>query len=100
MRNIDITTRHGPARIQVTGHSDIQINAFLSPNGGAGFFLVFPRDKEQAAIDAATALLDGEPLEDNLDITAQVPGALVAGTVPALKVGKVEFGTPSVAHSE
>lgn len=74
----------------------VQVNCFMSYTG-PGFFVVFPADQEEAAIDAAAALLDRDDLPEGANITDQVPGCLCAGTVHR---PTVRFGTPKVSHAD
>lgn len=94
-----IQTTVGPAAAQVSfAGPNVQVNVFMPPNGGAGFFLVFPASRRTQAIDAARRLAEGAPLAENINITDQVSGALVAGTIGRPKF-EVRFGVPSVAHA-
>lgn len=81
----------------------LQLNVFHTPlrNGvphGVGFFLCFPKGKNQEILAAARILIESEDeLLPDQDITHKVKGCLLAGTAPK---PKVTFGTPSVAHKE
>lgn len=79
-----IQTTVGPAAAQVSfAGPNVQVNVFMPPNGGAGFFLVFPASRRTQAIDAARRLAEGAPLAENINITDQVSGARApAATIP------------------
>lgn len=97
--SITIPTHNGPVPAQITAEkgANVQLNVFHVPKG-AGFFLVFPEGEELKAMNSARKLLEGEPLDADLDITASVTGCLCAGTV-ALPKFNVAFGTPEVHHA-
>ena len=95
-KTIQLATARGPVDLQlqkVQGNM-LQVNALMPPVG-PGFFLLFPKSKRNQALAAAKKLIEGEPLADNINITDQVPGAIVAGTVPR---PTVQFGVPKVEH--
>lgn len=75
----------------------IQLNAYMPLNGGAGYFVAFPKGKVAQCVAAMTKLLNDPPAEGSGDITAQVPGALAAGKVARPTFA---FGTPTVAHAK
>lgn len=78
--------------------NSLQLNVFHVPNGGTGFFLVFPLHKRKKMLKAARALIESdEQLPPDTDITSMVKGCLLAGTAPQ---PKVDFGTPSITYKE
>lgn len=82
----------------VSGSAVIQLNVMETPHG-CGLFLVYPEGHERQAVDAARSLIERDALEPDSNITADVPGCLVAGTGP-LRQFSVEFGVPHVKHAE
>lgn len=95
---IQIQTEQGPVQAEINeSGAVVQLNVFMPPRG-AGFFLAFPAGEAEAAKAAAADLLNGDPLEEGRNITADVPGALAAGTVMR-PVFKAHFGRPNVAHA-
>lgn len=60
----------------------VQLNVFIPPKGGSGFFVLFPIDKQEEALAAAVKLADAAPHEGCQDITSQVDGALSAWLMP------------------
>lgn len=78
--------------------NSLQLNVFHVPNGGTGFFLVFPLNKHKDMMKAARALIESdEQLPPDTDITSMVKGCLLAGAAPQPKVA---FGTPSITYKE
>ena len=74
---------------------NLQINCVMPPSG-PGFFVVFPEGHDTAqAVQAAVALAERDDLPESANITATVPGALAAGTVPR---PRFQFGTPEVSR--
>lgn len=99
MKKVKLETKNGVALAYLTQASDhTQINVFWNPNKGAGFFVMFPPEKALKAISAAVELIEGEPLEPDMNITSLVEGALSAGTVALPKVNNIELGTPNIQH--
>lgn len=63
----------------------VQMNVFIPPKGGSGFFVLFPADKRDEALAAAVKLADAAPHDGSEDITSQVDGALSAWLMPQPK---------------
>lgn len=74
----------------------VQLNAPMPPVGPGIFLLVMEEDR-QKGLDALKALVEGEQLPENTNITDKVEVAIVAGTVarPAIC-----FGVPAVWRSD
>lgn len=96
--SVTIATISGPELGELTiVNEGVQLNVYTPRNGGAGLFVVFdtlePCDE---ALEAVRGLLSGEPLAENIDLTARVPGALAAGSMPRPKfsVGNVPLSAP------
>lgn len=77
------------------GGGNVQVNCIMPPRG-PGFFVVFPGDDIEAALSAAVVVADRGGLPENANITASVPGAMAAGTVPR---PAFQFGAPEVRHA-
>ena len=101
MKNQTITasTEVGDVELQVQ-HSGavVQVNCLMPP-AGPGFFVAFPHEQLDQAIEAAKVLVAKVRAmpDEPKNITGMVPGALAAGVVPR---PKVQFGTPEVRHAE
>ena len=81
----------------LTFHDDgqtIQVN--LHRVTKPGLFVVFPSSERDKAIGWARFLAERDDLEDNTDITDQVPGALAAGVTQSIKM---VLGNPEVKHA-
>lgn len=84
--------------VELHAQDALQLNVFYSPNGGVGFFLMFPRGKDKEIINAARSLIESnETLMPDIDITHKFDECLLAGTAPQPKVA---FGTPSITYNE
>lgn len=61
----------------------VQVNCLMPPKGkgSVGFFVVYPQNKKQLAIEVADRLLDKSPLEPDKNLTGMFDGALAVGTV-------------------
>lgn len=94
-----INTNKGNIDAELLKENDfLQLNVFHVPNGGTGFFLVFPLHKRKKMLKAARTLIESdEQLPPDTDITSTVKGCLLAGTAPQPKVA---FGTPSITYKE
>lgn len=71
----------------------VQVNCLMPPKGkgNVGFFVVFPSQFRQQAIEIADRLLDRCPLEPDQNLTNLFDGALAVGTV-AMQKPKVKIG--------
>ena len=77
----------------------LQLNVFHVPNGGTGFFLVFPLHKRKKMLKAARALIESdEQFSSDTDITHKVKGCLLAGTAPKMNFNAVAFGQPMISQ--
>lgn len=82
-QTFEIPTDHGVAICEVIKTSQHQqANIYLAPNGGASLFALFPIDEEVSDIEKSLKpVLNGPSLISDLDITDEVEGCIVAGTV-------------------
>lgn len=98
-QTITASTEVGDVELQVQ-HSGavVQVNCLMPP-AGPGFFVAFPHEQLDQAIEAAKALaIKARTMPDeSQNITEMVPGCLAAGTVPRLRV---QFGIPDVSRAE
>ena len=77
--------------------NSLQLNVFHVPNGGTGFFLVFPLHKHKEMLKAACTLIESkEQLPPDTDITFKVKGCLLAGTAQKMSFSSVAFGQPMI----
>ena len=84
-------------------HQDaLQLNVFYSPNGGVGFFLMFPREKNKEIIDAARTLIDGEEmLLPDTDLTHKFDDCMLACTAPKMQFDMKKIcGKPTISHKK
>lgn len=81
--DIEIETEYGAAIAQIIiTEQNKQANIYWSPNGGASFFALFPLDEDNSDIEQALLpILNGEPLESDIDISDEIENCIVAGTV-------------------
>jgi hypothetical protein len=88
--------------IELEHHDALQLNVFYSPNGGVGFFLMFPRGKDKEIINAARSLIESnETLMPDIDITHKFDECLLACTAPKMKFNvKKTFGKPTISHQK
>ena len=98
-QTITASTEVGDVELQVQ-HSGavVQVNCLMPP-AGPGFFIAFPHEQLDQAIEAAKSLAAKarNMPDESQNITELVPGCLAAGTVPRLRV---QFGTPDVSRAE
>lgn len=81
---VSIATVRGAEQAEIVPVDEgVQINVYLPGNGGAGLFALFPT---MHPLDEALAelrnLLTGPALAADIDLTARIPGALAAGSMP------------------
>lgn len=89
-------TKNGTIELLIDRSSgNLQINCVMPPSG-PGFFVVFHEGYGTAkAVQAAVDLSERSDLPESANITATIPGALAAGTVPR---PRFQFGTPEVSR--
>lgn len=96
--SITIATDFGTAQAEVNVDTFTEIHVYSPPNGGASFSAMCENHRYEDCLKSVSALLNGQPMGPDMNITHMVPGALAARTLPAINLIDVSFGAV-VSHA-